>query len=201
MPKDNINKYNLLEIYIYNNNITLQNRNRNNLIQYRRNLVAEYLNVNGSKLKIRNPKEVNPPSDTLVTNSEQMLIKVNDENVEIDFKEFQDWIISEKSHRYFITDLRTEFDETQEEDVQQELTINLYHPSTIQNLQSALKLTLTYIDTPELLSFAHWVSSSNNRDEMNEAKITSILLDELSRRKNSQENPEDSSNNYYDCRG
>jgi hypothetical protein len=160
MPKDNINKYNLLEIYIYDDNITLQNRNRNNLIQYRRNLVAEYLNVNGSKLKIRNPKEVNPPSDTLVTNSEQMMIKVNDENVEIDFKEFQDWILSEKSHRYFITDLRTEFDETQEEDVQQELTINLYHPSTIQNLQSALKLTLTYIDTPELLSFAHWVSSS-----------------------------------------
>jgi hypothetical protein len=195
MPKDNINKYNLLEIYIYNNNITLQNRNRNNLIQYRRNLVAEYLNVNGSKLKIRNPKEVNPPSDTLITNSGQMMIKVNDENIEIDFKEFQDWILSEKSHRYFITDLRTEFDETQEEDVQQELTINLYHPSTIQNLQSALKLTMTYIETPKLLSFAHWVSSSPNRDEMDEAKITSILLDELSRRKNSQENPEDSSNN------
>jgi hypothetical protein len=181
------NKRNTLEVYIEDDSIILKNRNRNALIQYRRNMVAEYLDVNSSKLKIKNPLETNPPSDELVTYSEQMLIKVNDEIVDLDFKLFQNWIVAEKEHRYFIVDNR--FDVTQEEDVQ-EVFHNLY-PSCISNLHSALSKALTYLETPKLLSFAHWVTSSNNKDEMNEANITSIVLDEISHRKFSQDNPED----------
>jgi hypothetical protein len=183
----NTNKSNKLEIYIEEDSIILKNRNRNCLIQYRRNMIAEYLDVNSSKLKLKNPLERNAPSDELVTNSGQMLAKVNNEIVDIDFKDFQNWIVAEKSHRYFITDNR--FDVTQENDLQE--IHNLNHPSYISNLQSALTKALTYLETPKLLSFAHWVTSSNNKADMDSAEITSILLGELSnRRQISQNKPE-----------
>lgn len=182
----NTNKSNKLEIYIEEDSITLKNRNRNCLIQYRRNMVAEYLDINSSKLKLKNPLERNAPSDELITKSGQMLIKVNDEIVNIDFKDFQNWIVTEKSHRYFITDNR--FDVTQENDMQQEILFNLYHPSCISNLHSALTKALTYLETPKLLSFAHWVTSSNIKADMDEAEITSILLEELSNRRQISQN-------------
>lgn len=167
-------------IILNKDSIVMTNNSKKCLVTFLRGLVAQYLEVNSSVLTTKFKKN-NFNDDKLTTYSEQFNVWIKGESVDFDFEGFQKWILENRINKNLIIDKR--IDVTQEEDVQ-EFLINLYHPSEIPNLHSALKQALSYIETPKLLSFAHWVTSSNNRDEMNEAKITSILLDELSRRKN-----------------